>query len=245
MRRLVLWVGLAGVILLGGCFAGTGDAPPVTTAPAAGDRPTEPADAPDSAPGAAPVTPEVPAPAQLGEAWTVDDSPEGGLHTENDSTGWLSPRDPEELVWGLAPLGCPGAAGAATYPRPASALQGRYRTPQGSHAVALSMQFDTPQGAAVMLASLGGDAATCTAPRAAGDGAYSRLYRVFPAPADSLHLAYTEAGPGASDSTWHVLGARSGSALALLYTEERPGETVQLPDPFDLLAGAAEGGPGA
>lgn len=226
-------VAAALVLVLAGCSGQGGANPADSAAPL-------PAAAGDPAPSADPA--DLPDPSELAAGWTTDTSPEEdhpaaeGPARAAGPESWMSARDPEELVWGLAPLGCPAAQGAAAYPRPDSAMQGRYRTAGDTHAVALRLQFGDAAGAAQLIELMASDARTCTGAPPNDPNTYARQYSIASATGDTLTMSFTEHGPGAVASTWHVLGARVQDRVALLFVEQGPGGTVQLPDPAVLLA---------
>lgn len=189
-----------------------------------------------------PLTEEdLPAAADLGPSWQPDNSPEDPGHGDDPAAdgdqAWLTEREPGELIAGLAPLGCPELGELAPYPLPANAVQGRYLTPSGTYAVALRLHYGSSGDAASLIARMAADAAACQGPAEPppANSPYRRSYSVTSAGPDGFEVSWTESGAVRSDSIWHVLGIRSGQDVGLMYVEERPGESVELPDPALLL----------
>lgn len=221
---------VSGVLLLAGC----------TTAEPTADPASSAAPQPDGGAAAAEAfAPEaMPSPEAIAPQWTIEEEPEGGSHAEEGSASdWLVPRDPAELVWGLGALGCPQTVGAERYPLAAAAQQGRYRTEDGNHAVALQLRFDEPAQAAELLSAMGQDAEGCVGPEPDALGGYERRYTVTTTTPDALQVSFREFGPGTSASTWHVLGAHSDGWVGLFYVERTDGSAAGLPDPAVLLPG--------
>lgn len=184
---------------------------------------------------------DLPAPADLGESWLPNMQQEEPAHQDplagSGEQAWLSEREPAELVAGLVPLGCPELGSIPQYPMPSHALQGRYVTPTGSNAVGLRLDYPGEIPATQLVAALAADARACAGPAGppGQDSPYRRRYTVSGSGTDGFQVSWTESGAGSTDSTWHLLGLRSGSAVGLMYVEEKPGNPVELPDPAMLL----------
>lgn len=214
---------LCAAVLLAGCSSQV-----PATQPSTGAAPSAPT---------APIEPlAMPQPQRIDESWRVDDQPEGGGHPQDGAAAsWLAPRDPAELVWGLGALGCPQTVGPGAYPLPRWAQQGRYRTADGSAAVALQLRYEQAADAGELLTAMGRDAAGCSGPEPVAPSSYERRYVVGASTPDSLQVSFKEYGPGVSGSTWHVLGARAGEWVGLFFVEQPGTAGIELPDPGVLL----------
>lgn len=222
MKPLVL--AACAVALLAGCSSGAPtESQPASSGPSPGVAATQP--------------PAMPSPQEIDDTWRIDDEPEVGEQPVDGAAGsWVASRDPAELVWGLGALGCPQTVGPAAYPLPVDAMQARYRTADGSAAVGLRLRFEQATDAGALLAAMGRDAVGCIGPAPVTSGPYERRYEVERSTPDALDMSFREYGSGASNSTWHVLGARSDARVGIFFVEERPGTPIRLPDPRTLLS---------
>jgi hypothetical protein len=155
--------------LLAGCGGDDGQsgaAPPPVAAAAVTPEP-EPTEEPVPTPAstAGPLSErQLPAGKSLGAKWTPYAQPGGGESGVIGNGAATQERDVDDVLAGLAPIGCPEKAADIALPRPKHALEGSYRGPGAAPGVGLVLEFGSGDGARRFLDRLSAQVDACPTP---------------------------------------------------------------------------------
>ncbi|GAA0630189.1 hypothetical protein GCM10009547_37420 [Sporichthya brevicatena] len=206
---------------------------------ACGDDASEGAALPPEAPAAEPTVPatagplserQLPDPAVLGDGWTERADPGDG-HGDGHSDGRgdtagdgpsTQQRDVDELMDGLAPIGCPDRAVAITLPRPRYALERTYAGPAGQPGVALVLEFADSAGPRTFLDRFERQMRACPAGAADPDGPIVLGYRSVDRAPERVSGLRQETGFEADPNRYLVVAVRDGKRVGLVYLSGVP-----------------------
>jgi hypothetical protein len=193
-------------------------APASPTDPAAAEPAEPPAPAPPPTTSGSLTPADLPDPAALGEDWQSFADPGGVEEGFQGNGSWARAREPQDLVAGLAPIGCTGFEPPAL-PVPAEALEGTYEGTDGQgRGVSIVLGYPDEAAAQAFMTAHEATVTGCSAQSGAvqPEDPLTLVIEPVEVSPDRIIDIRREFGAGAGTLAWTEVVLRVGARVGLL-----------------------------